>query len=411
MGTVLAINGIMAAVGGFGYLRQHRKQTLNMYHAYKAFPKHEGYHHEPEYIRDKSLLHVIQGPSDLPARVNYIKDHYHVEVKKLGKFRSKYDAMGAVLSTVIGIGVGMAISAVAMATFGIPALATSIVFGILAGGTSMAVSAADTMHRYDRYVDSVAKKAQADIAKAKKQGKQPQRDQDRPNDDRGRDDRNDKGRDDRDDRGPDNGDDKGPRNDNDRDWREKRYDRQKEQERQEQDHQDQIREQQVRQEQERQDQQRRQQPPDQNPQDQARRQPQQQEQPREQQQASEQKMQEPQANQNNNYTAQETSYAQPQAGQSNSPVTKQAAPQGDYSQSYVQPDGTITQGAPQVASSPLYVQPDGTIVQEVAYSQPQANQDGGYIAQAKPVVTEQQKWQNMVRQEQERLAAGPNQYR
>ena len=109
------------------------------------------------------MMHLIQGPSDIDERVKYLKAH-DVKVRTQGDYRFKYDAIGTILSVGAGIGAALAISALAVVSA--PAVLSAVAFGVLTGGLGLAVSSANSMHKYDQYLDSLA-------AKLKTQQKKP----------------------------------------------------------------------------------------------------------------------------------------------------------------------------------------------------------------------------------------------
>jgi hypothetical protein len=154
---VLGIDAGLALLGSIGLMRHNNKQTLNEYHAYRAYSKREGYHHEPEFTQDRSLMHAIEGASDLPERKKYIEDNYGVKVPSKEQYRDRHLPLGLLKGTAVGLAVG----AVVVGVFGPAALALGVLLGTLTGAVTLGKHSAKTMQEYGSYLDGVAQEEQA----------------------------------------------------------------------------------------------------------------------------------------------------------------------------------------------------------------------------------------------------------
>ena len=131
---------------------------------HRAYSLHEGYHHEPELVKDKSLLHAIKGPSDIPERIQYIRDHYGAKPLR----PEQYGMVRKGVAILIGLGIGGLVTA-GIATIGAPvlggaALAYGAMFGVMAGTIGWGVHTAKTMQYYSGYLDAMEKEERAKAA-------------------------------------------------------------------------------------------------------------------------------------------------------------------------------------------------------------------------------------------------------
>lgn len=159
--AVLAIDAGLAFLGAEGMMRTHNKQVLNEYHAYRSYSKREGYHHEPEYMEDPSLIHRIEGASDLPQRKEFIEKTYGVKVPSKEQYRNRHVATSLLLGVITALAVGAAVAAIAP----FAPVAMGVVAGSLMGGTVMAGHSVRVMKNYGEYLDGVAQKEEARAAK------------------------------------------------------------------------------------------------------------------------------------------------------------------------------------------------------------------------------------------------------
>lgn len=156
-GAVIAIDLGLAAVGAFGYARHQRKRALNEYHAYRSYSKRSGYHREPDYVEDKSLMHLIEGQSDIRERVNFVECNYGVKLKTESQYNAVHDTIGTVISLGLGVGVGMALASAAVGLgFVTGGAAFGLAIGIVTAATALGIMRADSQARYGKYVDKMA---------------------------------------------------------------------------------------------------------------------------------------------------------------------------------------------------------------------------------------------------------------
>jgi hypothetical protein len=165
---ILATMGGLALLGGGLMVLQNHKEHVNDAHARDAYCQTEGYHKEPEAVKDQSLMHLIKGRNDLPERVQYIRDNYGITPLSASQYRGKYLGTGLLLGLAVGGVVMAGLAALTVGTFGMAGLAFAGVMGALAGGTALAAHSAHTMTRYDKYIDSLAAKGEARKAEREK---------------------------------------------------------------------------------------------------------------------------------------------------------------------------------------------------------------------------------------------------
>jgi hypothetical protein len=177
LGGLLAFNviGIPAALGiGAVYAAglfawQRHKDSVNKQNVQDTYARNaeeKGYHHEREKVKDDSLLHRIQGASDLPARAKYIEQHFEAKPMTLDEYRDRNNttSKGLGLGALVGVGAALVIGAAATpvaALLGISAATWAVVGGAMSGLTALGVYNARTTGHYEKYLDKVARDAKA----------------------------------------------------------------------------------------------------------------------------------------------------------------------------------------------------------------------------------------------------------